>query len=178
MGFNIVTEKFEKVGSFSVINSILSDIEVLKACVSILTYVLTSNQLVSVNRVYDTAAKKKILENETREKYHAIAEEFHAVFGDLDLNQKPAIINVPSNPGYIGPSILPSTPFYPDKTIITCDSGSSEKNTDNRAKTISPANIVSTAYSSNAESATANTVEETSNSTANEQVSNILTSLL
>ena len=178
MGFNIVTEKFEKVGSFSVINSILSDIEVLKACVSILTYVLTSNQLVSVNRVYDTAAKKKILENETREKYHAIAEEFHAVFGDLDLNQKPAIINVPSNPGYIGPSILPSTPFYPDKTIITCDSGSSEKNTDNMAKTISNANIVSTAYSSNAESATANTVEETSNSTANEQVSNIITSLL
>ena len=179
MGFNIVTEKFEKVGSFSVINSISSDIEVLKACVSILTYVLTSNQLVSVNRVYDTAAKKKILENETREKYHAIAEEFHAVFGDLDLNQKPAIINVPSNPGYIGPSILPSTPFYPDKTIMTMRAPEpSEKNTDNMAKNISNANIVSTAYSSNAESATANTVEETSNSTANEQVSNILTSLL
>lgn len=93
-GFNIVTEEFDGITihhtsdnkmyasneteeiPLTVVNSVISDIEVLKACVSILTYVLTSTQLLSVNRTYDNAAKKRILEISERKKYETIADIF------------------------------------------------------------------------------------------------------
>lgn len=63
--YNIVTEKFGPAG-YSVVNSVSTDIEIIKATTSILTLLLSSNQLVSINRQFDR--NKGIEEAEKREK--------------------------------------------------------------------------------------------------------------
>ena len=81
-GFNIVTDKFEMDPDLQVTNSIICDIEVLSVCVSILSHVLTSNQLLSVNRVYDTSLQNKVKEYKSRMGARILAEEFKKVFKD------------------------------------------------------------------------------------------------
>ena len=81
-GFNIVTDKFEDSDNLQVTNSVVCDIEVLSACVSILSHVLTSNQLLSVNRVYDTTLQNKVKEYKSRMGARILAEEFKKVFKD------------------------------------------------------------------------------------------------
>ena len=50
--YNLVTEKFGPAG-YSVINSVSTDIEIIKATTNILSLLLSSNQLVSINKMYD-----------------------------------------------------------------------------------------------------------------------------
>ena len=63
--YNIVTETFSAPG-FSVVNSVATDIEVIRAVTSILALLLSSNQLISVSRQFDR--KKSIEEAEARER--------------------------------------------------------------------------------------------------------------
>jgi hypothetical protein len=51
--YNLVTETIEDIDNATVINSVSTDIEILKAIVGILSLILTSNQFLSVNRSYD-----------------------------------------------------------------------------------------------------------------------------
>lgn len=52
-GYNLVTEEFEVGNELTVINSVSTDIEILKAMIGILSLILTSNQFLSMNRMYD-----------------------------------------------------------------------------------------------------------------------------
>lgn len=64
MGFNLVTNTVESPEELTVINSVSTDIETLKAILSILSLVLTSTQLISTNRIID----KRLTEKERYEK--------------------------------------------------------------------------------------------------------------
>ena len=81
-GFNIVTDKLEDNTDLHVTNSVICDIEVLSACISILSHVLTSNQLLSVNRVYDTSLQNRVKEYKARQSARIFAEEVYNVFKD------------------------------------------------------------------------------------------------
>ena len=59
LGYNIVTEEFEPAGQH-VINSIATDTEILRATTSIITMLLSSNQLLSINKRYDKKINKEI----------------------------------------------------------------------------------------------------------------------
>ncbi len=79
-GYNLVTEEFEDNDHLTVVNSISSDVEILKAIVSILGYVLTSNQMLSITKSYDRDTSRKIRQAEDYAKYnnigHAIVDAF------------------------------------------------------------------------------------------------------
>ena len=94
-GFNIVKDQFEK-DELHVVNSVVADEEILNACVSILTYILTSNQLLSVNRTFDTKAQEKIVENKNRKNFRVAAEEIVKVFKENDFSLFPMISTTPS----------------------------------------------------------------------------------
>ena len=55
--YNIVDEKFEEFGK-SVVNSAATDIEILNAATSIITMLLSSNQMLSINKRYDRQASR------------------------------------------------------------------------------------------------------------------------
>jgi len=59
LGYNIVTEEFEPAGT-GVINSVATDSEILRATTSIITMLLSSNQLLSINKRYDKKINKEI----------------------------------------------------------------------------------------------------------------------
>lgn len=62
--FNLVTEKFENKGEYTVINSAKTDISILKAMTDILSTILTSDQLLATNIVFDKeVTRKEIMEN-------------------------------------------------------------------------------------------------------------------
>lgn len=70
--YDLVTETFVKDEDATVINSTLTDVEVLNGMVSILSTMLTSNQLLSINRTYDrTVSRQKqremLLQNKEEE---------------------------------------------------------------------------------------------------------------
>ena len=94
-GFNIVKDQFEK-DELHVVNSVVADEEILNACVSILTYILTSNQLLSVNRTFDTKAQEQIVENKNRKNFRVAAEEIVKVFKENNFSLFPAISTTPS----------------------------------------------------------------------------------
>jgi len=58
-GYDLLNEKFMSDDDCTVINSTLTDIEVLRGVVSILSTMLTSNQFLSINRSYDRTMGKK-----------------------------------------------------------------------------------------------------------------------
>ncbi len=93
-GFNIVKDEFEK-ADLHVVNSVVADEEILNACVSILTYILTSNQLLSVNRTFDTKAQEQIVENKNRKNFRVAAEEIVKVFKENNFSLFPAISTTP-----------------------------------------------------------------------------------
>ena len=93
-GFNIVKDSFEK-DELHVVNSIVADEEILNACVSILTYILTSNQLLSVNRTFDTKAQEQIVENKNRKNFRVAAEEIVKVFKENNFSLFPVISTTP-----------------------------------------------------------------------------------
>jgi len=53
LGYNLVTETFDDMEDLTVINSVSTDVEILKAILGILSLMLTSNQFLSTNLVYD-----------------------------------------------------------------------------------------------------------------------------
>ena len=77
-GYDLVHERFMLDNECTVINSTLTDIEILKGIVSILSMMLTSNQFLSINRNYDrTMGRKQQQEAKIKEKvetYSAIAD--------------------------------------------------------------------------------------------------------
>ena len=76
-------------------NSVVADEEILNACVSILTYILTSNQLLSVNRTFDTKAQEQIVENKNRKNFRVAAEEIVKVFKENNFSLFPVISTTP-----------------------------------------------------------------------------------
>ena len=58
-GYDLLNERFMTDDECTVINSTLTDIEVLRGMVSILSTMLTSNQFLSINRNYDRSMSKK-----------------------------------------------------------------------------------------------------------------------
>lgn len=52
-GYNLVTEEFSDLDNLTVINSVATDLEILRAIVNILTTIMTSNQFLSMNKSYD-----------------------------------------------------------------------------------------------------------------------------
>lgn len=77
-GYDLVNEQFMPDAECTVVNSTLTDVEILKGIVSILSMMLTSNQFLSINRNYDrTMGRKQQQEAKIREKvetYSAIAD--------------------------------------------------------------------------------------------------------
>ncbi len=71
--YNIVTERFGPVG-FSVVNSVSTDIEIIRATTSILSLLLSSNQLISINRQFDRDKGLEDAEKRERRRYANIAE--------------------------------------------------------------------------------------------------------
>lgn len=66
-GYDIVTQRFMDDESCTVINSVSTDVEVLRGMVSILSTMLTSNQFLSINRSYDRSmGKQQQLEERVR----------------------------------------------------------------------------------------------------------------
>lgn len=53
LGYNLVTETFDFMDDLTVINSVSTDVEILKAILGILSLMLTSSQFLSTNRAYD-----------------------------------------------------------------------------------------------------------------------------
>jgi len=72
-GFNIITEEFDIGDELTVINSVSTDIEILKGMISILSLILTSNQFISINRMYDRKAGKQQMLADKVSNYKAIA---------------------------------------------------------------------------------------------------------
>jgi len=52
-GYNLVTETLESEDELTVINSVSTDIEILRGIIGTLSLILTSNQFLSLNRTYD-----------------------------------------------------------------------------------------------------------------------------
>lgn len=93
-GFNIVTEEFDTDDNLTVINSVSTDVEILKGMISILSLILTSNQFISINRMYDRKAGKQQLLNDKVNNYKAIAGGICDVFKEKMPN---AIITFSNN---------------------------------------------------------------------------------
>lgn len=80
-GYDIVKQRIMPDENCHIINSVRSDTETIKAIVSILSIVLTSNQFLTINRSYDRMIgikqrQETIVKNEA-EKYGAIADEIY-----------------------------------------------------------------------------------------------------
>lgn len=80
-GYDIVTETYEDAGE-SVINSVATDIEILNATTSIISLLLSSNQLLSINRRYDKKSGKEYTLNARREDGFAFASGIAEAFKD------------------------------------------------------------------------------------------------
>lgn len=103
LGFNIVTEQFE-CDDFSVINSVQTDIEVINAIVGILSLLMTSNQFISINRMYDRKAGTKALIESRVKEYKEITK---------------GVVDVLINSG-----VPFFTPFKEEVSVITDDTDS------------------------------------------------------
>lgn len=65
--FDIVTEKFEDAGE-GLVNSVSTDCEIISAMSSMLTLLLSSNQLLSINKMYDRKiGRQQIIDDKTEE---------------------------------------------------------------------------------------------------------------
>ncbi len=68
-GYNLVTETLESEDDLTVINSVSTDIEILRGIIGTLSLILTSNQFLSVNRTYDRSlATKQAVDKRKAEK--------------------------------------------------------------------------------------------------------------
>ena len=92
--FDIVTEVFEPAGQ-SLVNSVSTDCEILSAMTSILSLLLSSNQLLSINKVYDRKRGRAQIIKDKQEEVGALAQTIVDVLtsndcmffdGDLDFD--------------------------------------------------------------------------------------------
>lgn len=84
-GFDLVREEFEDPNHLTVINSVMTDIEILKSVVSILGYSLTSNQMISMTRSFDRDVFTKVKESEETEKYYRIGKAIAEAMKDAKI---------------------------------------------------------------------------------------------
>ena len=70
--YNLVTEQFGPAG-YSVVNSVSTDIEIIKATTNILSLLLSSNQLISLNKMCDRKIGKEQMLNDQKTKANYIA---------------------------------------------------------------------------------------------------------
>ena len=70
--YNLVTEQFGPAG-YSVINSVSTDIEIIKATTNILSLLLSSNQLVSISKMYDKKITTEDAIRKERERANNVA---------------------------------------------------------------------------------------------------------
>lgn len=66
-GYNLVTESFEDDENLTVINSVSTDIEIVKAMISLLSLILTSSQFLTMNKYYDKKAADELEAKRQRE---------------------------------------------------------------------------------------------------------------
>lgn len=100
MGYNLVTETIEPEDQCTVINSVSTDVETLNAIISVLSVMLTSNQFLSVNRMYDKkVGRKQMLENKIADKVAETTAITDAILKQIDTHYQvtPASILVPAN---------------------------------------------------------------------------------
>ncbi len=72
-GYDVVSEAFTY-GTHKVINSVKTDVEILGAMMSIVTYAFTSNQMLSLNQSFDEVIGNRMLHENDVEKYSAMGE--------------------------------------------------------------------------------------------------------
>ena len=73
-GFDAVSMGFENSDALTIVNSVDTDVEILKAIVSILGYVMTSDQMLSMAKGYDKETARQIVLADDYEKYTNIAQ--------------------------------------------------------------------------------------------------------
>jgi chaperonin GroEL (HSP60 family) len=76
LGYNIRSESYETDSNLSVINSVSTDVEILNAVTSILSLILTSNQFLSMSKLYDKKAGRRHVLAEKAEEYNILANAF------------------------------------------------------------------------------------------------------
>lgn len=77
--YDVVKEEY-LVDDVKIINSVKTDIEIIGAMMSIVSYALTSNQMLSLNRKYDKEIAKRMVNEAEYEKYSNIAKAIFDVF--------------------------------------------------------------------------------------------------
>lgn len=87
-GFDIVTNMWETAGE-GVINSVSTDIEILNATTSILSLLLSSNQLLSINKHFDKKASKEYTLSARKEDGYAFASGIADALKDADCSLFP-----------------------------------------------------------------------------------------
>lgn len=64
---DLVTNEFQNRGSWTIVNSLATDIEILNSVVGVLSILLTSDQFISLNKQYDRKINREILLDKKRE---------------------------------------------------------------------------------------------------------------
>lgn len=82
VGFNLVTDEYEDMNHPTIINSVTTDIEILKSAISILTTTMSSSQMVTINKMYDKGLSDAIRKAEELEDKKNLARA--ATLGFLD----------------------------------------------------------------------------------------------
>ena len=84
LGYDIVTETFEAPGE-NIINSVLTDCEILNAITTMLSLLLSSNQCVSMNQMFDKKSTRESLLKAQTENAKATAKGYAEAFRDAGL---------------------------------------------------------------------------------------------
>jgi hypothetical protein len=97
-GYNLVTECIEKDEDITVINSVSTDVEILNGMISILSLMLTSNQLLSMSRTYDRkTSRKQLLQTKLEEQAANTKTIVNTVINTLDeagiISKESMVIN-------------------------------------------------------------------------------------
>lgn len=80
LDYNLRTETMHAKGSWEVINSTATDIEIMRAVVNVLTTVITSNQFLSVTRRYDPVInEERTLRNQMRNDARLVENKVNAI---------------------------------------------------------------------------------------------------
>lgn len=120
-GFDLVREEFEDPNHLTVINSVMTDIEILKSVVSILGYSLTSNQMISMTRSFDRDVFTKVKESEETEKYYRIGKAIAEAMKDSKIfpDVKPLVVQRDFQKNDIDPGFYQEIPCVSPMTEIT-----------------------------------------------------------
>lgn len=84
--FNLITEEFNDPG-YSVINSVSTDIEIIRATTNILSLLLSSNQLISINKSYDKKLRIADYKEKEREQSKNVASGYIEAIAESSLGK-------------------------------------------------------------------------------------------